>query len=83
MEAYTEVLKVFLHALNVPIHRPIMHQGVKQFLHQMVVCLDADVLPFIPIAMDNLLKHTDVKGLYDFIPLINQVVQKFKVCVLK
>ena len=48
----------------------------------MVVCLDAEILPFIPAAMENLLKHADAKELHDFIPLINQVVSKFKVSVI-
>jgi len=82
IEAYTETLKVFLHALSVPVHRQILHQGVRQFLHRMVVCLEGEILPFIPVAMENLVKHADVKELHDFIPFINQVVQKFKVDIL-
>lgn len=78
IEVYTDTLKVFLSALGVPVQRQILHQGVRQFLHRMVVCLEADILPFIPIAMDNLLKYADLKQMYDFIPFINQVVQKFK-----
>jgi exportin-T len=44
----------------------------------MVVCLDNDILQFIPVAMESLLKQADVRELYDFIPFVNQVVQKFK-----
>lgn len=83
VEVYTETLKVFLGALGVPVQRPILHQGVRQFLHRMVVCLEADILPFIPVAMDNLLKYADIRQMHDFIPFINQVVQKFKVLVIK
>jgi len=78
-EVYVETLQVFLHALNVPVQRSTLHQGVRQFLHRMVVCLDTDMLPFIPIAMHSLLEQADVRELYDFIPFVNQVVQKFKV----
>jgi len=78
-EVYVETLKVFLHALNMPVQRPTLHQGVRQFLHRMVVCLDTDILPFIPVAMHCLLEHADVRELYDFIPFVNQVIQKFKV----
>lgn len=74
---------MFLGALGVPVQRPILHQGVRQFLHRMVVCLEADILPFIPVAMDNLLKYADIKQMHDFIPFINQVVQKFKVLMIK
>ena len=79
-EVYVETLQVFLHALNVPVQRSTLHQGVRQFLHRMVVCLDTDILPFIPVAMHSLLEQADVRELYDFIPFVNQVVQKFKVC---
>lgn len=78
-DVYVETLQVFLHALNVPVQRSTLHQGVRQFLHRMVVCLDADILPFIPVAMHSLLEQADVRELYDFIPFVNQVVQKFKV----
>ncbi len=56
--------------------------GVRQYLHRMVVCLDSEILPFVPIAMERLMKHADAKELYDFIPLINQLVCKFKVSSL-
>jgi len=78
-DVYVDTLRVFLHALNVPVQRPTLHQGVRQFLHRMVVCLDADILPFIPVAMQCLLEHADVRELHDFIPFVNQVIQKFKV----
>lgn len=81
-EVYTDMLRVFLGALGVPVQRPILHQGVRQFLHRMVVCLDASILPFIPIAMENLLKYADMKQMHDFIPFINQVVQKFKADII-
>ena len=56
--------------------------GVRQYLHRMVVCLDNEILPFVPVAMESLMKNADAKELYDFIPLINQLVCKFKVRVV-
>ncbi len=56
-----------------------LHLGVRQFLHRMVVCLDDEILPFVPIAVESLMKNADAKELHDFIPLINQLVCKFKV----
>ena len=44
-----------------------------------VVCLEEEILPFLPQAMERLLKQPDAKELYDFLPLINQIVMKFKV----
>ncbi|CAH1784092.1 unnamed protein product [Owenia fusiformis] len=78
VEVYTETLQVFLQALNTPVHRSLLQTGVRQYLHRMVVCLEAEILPFIPLAMEQLLKHADAKEIYDFIPLMNQVVMKFK-----
>ena len=79
IEAFTETLEVFLRALNAPVQRPLLNVGVRQFLHRMVVCLEREILPFIPITMGHLLRSADARELYDFIPLINQVICKFKV----
>ena len=80
VDVFTHTLGVFVSALGTPVHRPLIHAGVRQFLHRMVVCMGAEVLPFIPAAMEHLLKTADARELHDFIPLINQVVCKFKVC---
>ena len=80
VDIFVDAIKVFLRALDVPVQRTIIFQGVRQFLHQMVMCLDADFLEFIPIAMESLLKNSDAKELCDFITFANQVIQKFKVC---
>ncbi|XP_064632186.1 exportin-T-like [Lineus longissimus] len=76
--AFTETLKVFLSALGSTVHRQRLHAGVRQFLHRMVVCLDGEILPFIPVAMESLLKSPDARELHDFIPLMNQLATKFK-----
>ncbi|KAK2148689.1 hypothetical protein LSH36_487g04031 [Paralvinella palmiformis] len=78
IEPFTEILKIFLHALDVPVHRSLLQMGVRQYLHRMVVCMQDEILPYIPMAMENLLKNPDAKELHDFIPLINQLVMKFK-----
>ena len=79
VEPFTETLQVFLTALRTPVHRNLLHSGVRQYLHRMVVCLEGEILPFVPLAMESLLHNPDAKELHDFIPLINQVVSKFKV----
>ncbi|KAK2192614.1 hypothetical protein NP493_26g07059 [Ridgeia piscesae] len=48
VEAYTETLRVFLHALNTPTQRQLVHTGVRQFLHRMVVCLGTEGLALHP-----------------------------------
>ncbi|XP_067683887.1 exportin-T-like [Haliotis asinina] len=76
--AFTELLKLFLSALNTPVHRQLIHMGVRQYLHRMVVCMEDEILPFIPITLEHLLKQPEAKEMYDFIPLMNQLIMKFK-----
>ena len=53
--------------------------GVRQFFHRMVVCLEEDILPFVPTMVKLMLETPDAKELYDFIPMLTQLVTKFKV----
>ncbi|RUS73434.1 hypothetical protein EGW08_018809 [Elysia chlorotica] len=79
VSVFTELLSIFLSALEVTTpQRALLQQGVRQYLHRMVVCLDEEILPFLPQAMEKLLKQPDAKELYDFLPLVNQIVMKFK-----
>ncbi|KAK3738804.1 hypothetical protein RRG08_035683 [Elysia crispata] len=79
VSVFTELLSIFLSALEVTTsQRALLQQGVRQYLHRMVVCLEEEILPFLPQAMERLLKQPDAKELYDFLPLINQIVMKFK-----
>lgn len=75
---FTELLQMFLQAVNVPVHRQLIHVGVRQYLHRMVVCLEKEMLPFVPVVLENLLKQPDAKELHDFLPLMNQLIMKFK-----
>lgn len=45
----------------------------------MVVCLEDEILPHIPNASEKLLKSLDIKSIQEYIPLINQIMNKFKV----
>ena len=76
---FTELLQMFLQAVDVPVHRQLIHVGVRQYLHRMVVCLEKEMLPFVPAVLENLLKQPDAKELHDFLPLMNQLIMKFKV----
>ncbi|XP_070558298.1 exportin-T-like isoform X2 [Ptychodera flava] len=77
-QCYLEALQVFLHALDTPYQRQIVHSAVRQYLHRMIVCLENTVLPYIPIAVEHLLKGCSAKDIQEFIPLINQIISKFK-----
>ncbi|XP_069101295.1 exportin-T-like isoform X2 [Argopecten irradians] len=78
VDTFTDLLRIFLQALNAPTHRQQIQTGVRQYLHRMVVCMEKEILPFVPIVMENLLKKPDAKELHDFIPLMNQLIMKFK-----
>uniref|UniRef100_A0A224YMP4 Exportin-T n=1 Tax=Rhipicephalus zambeziensis TaxID=60191 RepID=A0A224YMP4_9ACAR len=75
---YLEALQVFLQALDLPYEQPLLQAGVRQFLHRMVVCLEEEVLPLVPRACEQLLRNPDVRSVQELIPLINQIVCKFK-----
>ncbi|PNF17178.1 hypothetical protein B7P43_G06581 [Cryptotermes secundus] len=44
----------------------------------MVVCLEEEVLPYIPQASEGLLKGNDIRSIQEYIPLIVQIIAKFK-----
>ncbi|PFX29322.1 Exportin-T [Stylophora pistillata] len=75
---FTEALPIFLRALHIPIHRDTIHSGVRQYLHRMIVCLGEEVLPFIPVAVSHLLEGCTARDIQEFIPLINQIISRFK-----
>ncbi|XP_057296563.1 exportin-T-like [Hydractinia symbiolongicarpus] len=75
---FTEALNLFLHSLTIPVHRNIIHTAVRQYLHRMIICLHEQVLPFVPIAVTHLLKDCEMRDIQDFIPLINQLITRFK-----
>ncbi|XP_033110914.1 exportin-T-like [Anneissia japonica] len=75
---YTEALEIFLQALNTPHQHQILHSAVRQYLHRMIVCLGETVLPYIPIAVQHLLKQCEARDIQEFIPLVNQLISKFK-----
>ncbi|XP_035825468.1 exportin-T isoform X2 [Aplysia californica] len=78
VSAFTELLSIFLAALEVSNQRGSLQSGVRQYLHRMVVCLGPEILPFLPEAMERLLKQPDARELYDFLPLVNQIIMKFR-----
>ncbi|XP_064174772.1 exportin-T [Anguilla rostrata] len=77
-EVYRDCLETFLPALSCPVQREVLRSGVRTFLHRMIICLEEEVLPFIPAASERMLKDCEAKDLQEFIPLINQITTKFK-----
>uniref|UniRef100_A0A803TJA3 Exportin-T n=1 Tax=Anolis carolinensis TaxID=28377 RepID=A0A803TJA3_ANOCA len=77
-EVYLDCLQTFLPALSCPLQKEVLRGGVRTFLHRMIICLEEEVLPFIPSASEHMLKDCEAKDLQEFIPLINQITAKFK-----
>ncbi|KAM4747078.1 exportin-T [Rhinophrynus dorsalis] len=75
---YMDCLQTFLPALSCPVQKEVLRGGVRTFLHRMIICLEEEVLPFIPNASEHMLKDCEAKDLQEFIPLINQITAKFK-----
>ncbi|XP_004700862.1 exportin-T [Echinops telfairi] len=80
-EVYLNCLQTFLPALSCPLQKDVLRSGVRTFLHRMIICLEEEVLPFIPSASEHMLKDCEAKDLQEFIPLINQITAKFKIQV--
>lgn len=77
-EVYRDCLHTFLPALSCPVQRGVLRSSVRSFLHRMIICLEEEVLPFIPAASEHMLKDCEAKDLQEFIPLISQITAKFK-----
>ncbi|KAI4901717.1 hypothetical protein NFI96_000204 [Prochilodus magdalenae] len=77
-EVYLDCLQTFLPALSCPVQRGTLRSAVRSFLHRMIICLEEEVLPFIPAASEHMLKDCEPKDLQEFIPLISQITAKFK-----
>uniref|UniRef100_A0A3B5LXE0 Exportin-T n=1 Tax=Xiphophorus couchianus TaxID=32473 RepID=A0A3B5LXE0_9TELE len=77
-EVYRDCLHSFLPALSCPVQRGALRSAVRSFLHRMIICLEEEVLPFIPAASEHMLKDCEAKDLQEFIPLISQITAKFK-----
>ncbi|XP_026091682.1 exportin-T-like isoform X1 [Carassius auratus] len=77
-EVYLDCLQTFLPALSCPVQRGPLRSAVRSFLHRMIICLEEEVLPFIPAASQHMLKDCEPRDLQEFIPLISQITAKFK-----
>ncbi|XP_037551554.1 exportin-T [Nematolebias whitei] len=77
-DVYRDCLQNFLPALSCPVQRGALRSAVRSFLHRMIICLEEEVLPFVPAASEHMLKDCEAKDLQEFIPLISQITAKFK-----
>ena len=51
---------MFLHGLEVSVQKEILHSGVRQYLHRMIICLGDELLKYVPMVVSLLLKECKV-----------------------
>lgn len=62
----------------------VLQSAVRQLLHRLIVCLEeAEILPVLPVAIEKIFlpcstSNASLKTVQELVPLINQVVSKFK-----
>ncbi len=73
------VFQTFLNAVN--LENGVLLNGLRQYLHRMVICLETELLPHLGgVVRKFLCVASDVKSLQDFLILLQQATSKFKVC---
>lgn len=78
-EIFLEILRIFIQAIQINTHKNLIHAGIRQYLHRMIICIDNEVLEYIPVTVEHFLKiSNEPKDIYDLMPLINQVICKYK-----
>jgi exportin-T len=78
LDCFAEPLPVFLQGLEVSVQCSQLQAGVRQYLHRMIICLGDELLKYVPVAVSLLLKNCKSQEIQEFIPLINQLVAKYK-----
>ena len=79
VEIFLEILRIFMPAISITTHKSLIHSGIRQYFHRMIVCLDNEVLEYLPLTIEHLLKiNNEPKDLHDLFPLINQILSKYK-----
>lgn len=83
-EVFLEIMRIFMQAIPITTHKQLIHAGIRQYIHRMIICIENEyILEYIPVILDEFLKVVnEPKDLYDLLPLINQIVSKYKQLVL-
>ncbi|KAG0604375.1 hypothetical protein M758_10G167400 [Ceratodon purpureus] len=76
---FKQTLDVVLRVIPVFPKNKILRSKVISFLHQMVGTLGSAVFPALPTIIQQLLTDCEPKDLVEFIQLINQLINKFKI----
>ncbi|KAG0621103.1 hypothetical protein M758_4G269300 [Ceratodon purpureus] len=76
---FKQTLDVVLRVIPVFPKNKVLRSKVISFLHQMVETLGSAVFPALPTIIQQLLTDCEPKDLVEFIQLINQLINKFKI----
>jgi exportin-T len=55
-EIFMEILRIFIQAISLSTHKSLIHAGIRQYLHRMIICVDNEVLEYIPVTLEHFLK---------------------------
>lgn len=61
-EIFLEILRFFIQAITINTHKPLIHAGIRQYMHRMIICIDNEMLEYIPVTIEQFLKvrHIDI-----------------------
>jgi exportin-T len=83
VDIFVEILRIFIPAITLTTHKHLIQAGVRQYLHRMIVCLDNEVLEYIQVTVEHLLKlSNEPRDIHDLLPLINQIMSKYKLSIV-
>jgi hypothetical protein len=78
-EIFLEIMRIFMQAIGITTHKHLIHAGIRQYIHRMIICVDNEMLEYLPVIIEQFLRiSNEPKDLYDLLPLINQVISKYK-----
>jgi hypothetical protein len=78
-DIFLEILRIFMQAINITTHKNLIHAGIRQYIHRMIICIDNEIIEYLPPIIGHFLRiSNEPKDLYDLLPLINQVISKYK-----
>lgn len=63
---FLEILRIFIQAIiSINTHKSLVHAGVRQYMHRMIICIDNEMLEYIPVTIEQFLKVSNF--LYVFV----------------
>ena len=78
-DIFLEILRIFMQAINITTHKHLVHAGIRQYVHRMIICIDNEILEYLPAIVEHFIRiSNEPKDLYDLLPLVNQIVSKYK-----